>query len=327
LDPPASLLLAVSGGADSVALLDALASGRGRRDLKCLRFVVGHFDHGLRSESPLDAQLVAALAQERGLAFVQRATRVNAPRGCSLEHAARDLRYEALTSMADEAGCSAVVTAHTATDQAETVLWRLVRGAGAKGLGAMRPKRPLGHLQLLRPLLAVSREETRAYCQRRNLKFHDDPSNEDERPRARLRGEVLPVLERLVPGAVFRLAETAERLREDDDYLDGAAKLTATEEIRADAAASLPKPLLRRVLARWVGQKLGTRQRVASAHIGALERLLTTGRGEVELPASVLTRRVAFLEGGVLVLGERPRTPEIKDAEQPGVNRSCRSDF
>lgn len=301
---PASVLLAVSGGADSVALLDALWTGRRRRDLKGITFAVGHFDHRLRAGSARDRELVAAHAAERGLPFVTlAATHPLAGRG-GLEESARDARYQALQAMARELDCQAIVTAHTATDQAETLLWRLARGAGARGLGAMRPSRKLGGLRLLRPLLSLTREETRAYCARRGLTFHDDPTNLDHRPRARLRAEVLPVLERLSPGAIRRLADAAGRLRADDDYLEArAARLTgegAAEDIHSLAA--LPEPLRRRALARWVAAQTGTRRRLTATHLKALEKLVQTGRGEVDLPAADGQRCVAVVAEARLTL-------------------------
>src|SRR5690606_3341512 len=112
--------------------------------------------------------------------------------------------------------CRAVLTAHTATDQAETVLMRLVRGAGGRGLGGMAPERPLGGVRLLRPLLGVTRTDTRRWCRHQGLPFRDDPTNLEPRPRVRVRTEVLPVLESLAPGAVLRIAAAALRLQADE---------------------------------------------------------------------------------------------------------------
>lgn len=303
LDPPSRVLVAVSGGADSVALLHALWCGRTRSDLRAIDLVIGHFDHGLRTNSGDDAELVRCLSNEVGLPFFLRRETVTTPAGSSPEEIARDRRYAALLSMAEESGAGAVVTAHTATDQAETLLWRLIRGAGSRGLGAMRPSRPLGSVRLLRPLLGVTRDETRAYCVRRGVRFNDDPTNEDHRPRARIRAEVLPVLERLQPGAALRIAEASTRLRDDDDLLES---LTPPNAGALDTLRALPLPLRRRALARWAEARLGSRVRLGAAHIAALVRLVDDRRGEVALPSDRLTQCVATVAEGVLVLVRRP---------------------
>lgn len=302
LDPPGRLLVAVSGGADSVALLDALAKARSRRALRSIGLVVGHVDHQLRPDSGVDARLVLAHAERLSLPFELAVVAVSAA-GVGLEQAAREARYEALERMATGAGCGAVVTAHTATDQAETVLWRLARGAGTHGLAAMASRRPLGRIALLRPLLGIRREEARAYCDRMGLRFHDDPTNVDDRPRARLRAEVLPVLERLAPGATDRIAAAALRLREDDAFLEGLVRATS------DVAAlrSLDVPLRRRALLRWVEEACGTRRRVAASHLSALDRLVVSGRGEVDMPALKGERFVVVLRDGHLTLERRAR--------------------
>jgi tRNA(Ile)-lysidine synthase len=300
LRPPARVLLAVSGGADSVALLDALWSGRKRRDLSTVALCVGHFDHRLRPDSAMDRELVARLAVERGLPFVSRVANDAPGGGGGLEERAREARYQALVEMAGELGCEAIVTAHTATDQAETLLWRLTRGAGARGLGAMRARRRIEGLWLLRPLLDLTREETRAYCTRRSLPFHDDPTNLNERPRARLRAEVLPILERLAPGAVRRLAAASTRLREDDDLLEGLAAEAAPGDIHTLSA--LPTALRRRALVQWAARETGSRRRLTAAHIEALEALVCSGIGEVDLPSTQAQRRCVRVVDGHLVM-------------------------
>jgi tRNA(Ile)-lysidine synthetase-like protein len=305
LQPPARVLLAVSGGADSMALLDALWAGRTRRDLRAVSCAVGHFDHRLRADSARDLELVRQAALARGIPFVFRVAEAITAGGRGLEEAARTARYSALVGMAAEVSAAAIVTAHTATDQAETLLWRLARGAGRRGAGGMRPRRRLPPLLLLRPLLGVTREETRAYCARRSIPFHDDPSNEDHRPRARVRSEVLPVLERLAPGATVRLAAAAERFRAEDDWLDREAHRRGGDLSNASRLARLPVVLRRRALLQWAAERLATRRRLSSTHIHMLENLVLAGSGEVELPSAGPTRSVAVLRDGQLVLEHR----------------------
>jgi len=298
LQPPGTLLLAVSGGADSVALADAVARARSRRALRDIQLVVGHVDHRLRSDSARDEAISRRHAERLGLAFVSRAIRVRTA-GSGLEQAAREARYDALARMAGETGCAGIATGHTATDQAETLLWRLVRGTGTRGLGGMRPVRELGVLELFRPLLGVTREQTRAWCERSGLEFRDDPTNLDDRPRAVLRREVLPELERLQPGAVLRLAAAADRLREDDAALE---MLAGGADDRVEALKSLPASVKKRALAQILEQTVGTRRRVTAAHLESLERLLWSGRGEVDLPSAAGRRAVARVDGGRLVV-------------------------
>lgn len=331
LNPPMRLLLAVSGGADSVALLHAVALALRRRALRGRELVVGHVDHGLRPDSASDAELACLHARQLGVPhLVERVAIGRTPGG--LEEAARTARYAALVRMARKTSCEAVLTGHTATDQAETVLWRLARGAGARGLGAMRSRRELDDgLWLLRPLLDVSRAETRAFCERHRLAFHDDVTNVDERPRARIRAEVLPVLERLSPGATLRIAHAAERLRADDTVLESlAASLTEHAEGAVASLAAAPEPIRRRALVRWYAHHAGTRRRLAASHLAQLDQLLSTRRGEVELPSSLEERRVAVVAGGRLRFDRRSRghipTSVSEAPEEEGTGTRSDSD-
>jgi tRNA(Ile)-lysidine synthase len=158
-------------------------------------------------------------------------------------------------------------------------------------------------------MLGVTREETRAYCARRRLPFQDDPTNKDDRPRARLREEVLPILERLAPGAIRRLGAAADRLRADDDWLESLAGAEASND-EAGRMARLPAPVRRRALAAWAARMLGTRRRLTAAHMAALEAVITSGRGRVELPSRAAVRTVALVEEGRLVLREEKRRPQ-----------------
>lgn len=309
LSPPEDLLVAASAGADSTALVGALSAARKRRAFRRLKVVVGHVRHDLRAE----AETAADWAQVRSLAasfgFEAAVARVSVGPEGGLEQAAREARYQALEGLALAHGCHAVLTAHTATDQAETVLLRLARGAGARGLGGMAADRPLGQVRLLRPLLGLTRDQTRAYCEARRLPFRDDPTNLDPRPRVRVRTEVLPVLESLAPGAVLRIAAAAQRLQ-DDEALLSAQAVQAGDTI--EALAALPRPVRRRALAGWCERALGTRRRVTADHLEALERLVLDRRGQVALPADRSTQRVA-------IIGADQR---LRVVEMPRANRS-----
>jgi tRNA(Ile)-lysidine synthase len=207
-------LVAVSGGADSVALLHALL-GIGQR------VEVAHVHHGLRgAEADTDLAFVATLSHALGVPFSS--TRVDAARrdGRSPEARARALRYEALEQIRVRRDCAQIATAHHQDDQAETVLLRAVRGTGLAGLAAIRPSLDGG--RVLRPLLGLRRAELRRYLAERGLAFREDASNRDRSiPRNRMRAEILPALESIQPGASARLAALARLAAQADGALVG----------------------------------------------------------------------------------------------------------
>ena len=294
-DPRAGehLLVAVSGGPDSTALLAALAElapGRG------LRLTAAHVDHGLRGvEGAAEADAVAALAARLGVPFVRQSVAV--PAGPDLEARARRARYRALAQMAAEVGAGRIVTGHTQDDQVETVLLRLLRGAGRRGLGAMRPVRG----RLLRPLLAATRADVRRFLGERGLGFAVDRTNADLRyARNRVRRLLVPLLRaefnpRLGPA----LAALAERLRDEDDFLAVAAagrarELIAGEHLRT-AVAEEPPALARRIVQSWLER--GARRGVGAVHVARVLGLAAGGeRGAVAIPGPARVVR----EGDVL---------------------------
>jgi tRNA(Ile)-lysidine synthase len=202
------IVIAVSGGADSVAMLLAVEELSGAGRLKA-SVVAGHFDHGLRQESSKDAVWVKALAESLGFTALVGSGNVAEQAGVSrdnLEQAARRARYAFLHQAALETGARFVLTAHTLDDQAETVLMRLVRGSGTDGLVGVAQKRPLewsDHVQLVRPLLSWARRfDTESYCKERGVQFRLDTMNEDEEfSRVYIRKKVIPLLEKLNPKA------------------------------------------------------------------------------------------------------------------------------
>jgi tRNA(Ile)-lysidine synthase len=219
--------VAVSGGADSLALLHALrvlAAPRG------WRLAVLTVDHGLRPGSAADAAFVADHAKALGLparVLALAPGELARHRDAGPEGAARAARYGALWPAADKLSCAWLATGHTLDDQAETVLLQLLRGAGPDGLAGMAVRTG----RLLRPLLAVRRRETRAACAAAGLAWREDPTNDDGGPlRNRVRTQLLPLLEELRPGAARTLARTAALAADDRDWLDPlvAAALAAT---------------------------------------------------------------------------------------------------
>jgi len=248
--PGTEVACAVSGGADSLALLTlAVAAG--------CRATAIHVDHGLRTGSAAEADLVAAAAQQLGADF--RAVKVHVGQGPNLEARARAARYEALP--AD------VMTGHTADDQAETMLVNLLRGAASSGLSAMRPG-------VRRPILALRRHETEGLCTAMGLQVFVDPTNTDPRHlRNRVRHELLPLLAQISQrDPVPVLVRQSDIARADADLLDELALEIDPSDARTLAVA--PIALARRAVRRWLRGD-------HPPDSATVERVLAVARGEV----------------------------------------------
>jgi tRNA(Ile)-lysidine synthase len=242
----APVIVACSGGPDSVALL-VLAADAG------LAPTAVHVDHGLRDDSAADADVVRDAAEALGVPW--RSVRVAVGAGPNLEARARDARYGALQMAREELGATAILVAHTADDQAETVLLNVLRGSAAAGLSGMPARRGV----VARPLLHLRRADVRAVATARGLTTVDDPTNGDVRwRRAWIRHEVLPMLEEgsqrdLVPV----LARQADLLRAESELLDelGDTLLTAADPLAPSTRVlrGAPLPVARRALRRWLG--------------------------------------------------------------------------
>lgn len=295
------VLLAVSGGQDSMALAVLL------RDLQPLHgweLALWHGDHGWHAASAVVAQELLAWARVQGLtAWMDRA----APGEANGEAAARHWRYGCLARRARLWRCGHVVSGHTATDRAETVLLNLARGCHRRGLASLGPSRPLRGADeqgpgtaLVRPLLIFDRGDTDRICRQRQLPLWIDPSNEDRRlKRNRLRAEVLPVLEACHPGACRRISQQAERLAEELAADSELIQLAVTGlERRQGPAVTLDRPALaqlspatvRRVLSRWLESHTGFGP-VASS-LDTMEYRLRQNRasGHLDLPGGWFLR-------------------------------------
>ena len=228
----AGVVVAVSGGMDSMVLLDILAGDRQLRP----RLHVAHFDHRLRPESREDAAFVAAQARRRDLPVTTAAGDVRsraAEARISLEMASRELRYEFLHRVVSEAGREFIALGHHADDQAETVLMHLLRGS-VSGLGGMAPVR--GNCYL-RPLLSYPRSTLARYAADREVACREDASNRDPKfLRNRVRWELLPQLRSFNPQIVRTLACSSELLRDEDDFLAREASAAAAVVMRADSS-------------------------------------------------------------------------------------------
>lgn len=244
-----SVLLAVSGGPDSTALLVGTARVRARL---ALRVEVATLDHGLRPESQEEVEGVAQLAARWGLPCHVRALGLHP--GSALEARARQARYAALESLRQERGLQVVATGHTASDQAETLLMRLVRGTALRGAAGIHASRP----HLIRPLLGCTRPQVEAYLAAQGLRAAADPMNEDLAfLRSRIRHQVLPALERAAGFPVAEHLASFARLAAEDEALLGSLADSARQRLQlagggVDAVGlrALAPPLRRRVLAR-----------------------------------------------------------------------------
>ncbi len=298
ISPGSHLLLAVSGGSDSTGLVFLLQSWARDRDVT-LSLI--HLDHGLRGgASAADAAFVQSLAQRLG--FPCTVERVQADtwatrRGISLEMAAREVRLEFYGRMLRVHGAEAVATAHTRDDQAETVLMRLLRGAGMQGLCGMAALKELGDVRIIRPLLDRTRVEITSYLREKGEDWCEDESNRDRRHlRNVIRHDILPELRvRVNPAVDEALIRTAGLLAEENRYLEASAQ----EELHrcrdpeqrpalgVDALQSLPAALLRRVYRRWLIEQGVTASAIDHDAVQRMEGLLCGpgGTREVSLQA------------------------------------------
>jgi tRNA(Ile)-lysidine synthase len=278
------VLVACSGGADSLALAGAIAFEAPRAGVPAGAVTV---DHGLQPGSADRAAATATLLRNLGLAPVTVVRAVVGPTG-GPEGAARSARYAALSTAATRNGAR-VALGHTLDDQAETVLLGLGRGSGPRSVAGMVEHRVAGGATWWRPLLGLRRATTRAACAALELPVWDDPWNADPAyTRVRLRTEALPLLEEILGGGVApALARTAAQLREDLDALDALAaahRRPGEAELRVADLAVLPVALRRRVLRLWLRE--GAVPDLQAVHLAAVDALLTRwrGQGRVDLP-------------------------------------------
>jgi tRNA(Ile)-lysidine synthase len=288
----ADVVVLLSGGRDSVCLLDVAV------ELGCAVRAL-HVNYGLRAEADDDEAHCRALCERLGVALaVHHASRPEDAPG-NLQAWARDVRYAAA---ATEAGGGVVAVGHTASDQAETVLYRLAASPGRRALLGMRPRS--GHL--VRPLLTVTREETGAWCRARGLAWRDDPTNEsDDFARGRVRHGLLAALEAVDPRAAANVVRTAELLREEADVLDVVVDtaLAGRDNIALSHLAALPPALARLVVRRLAEAATGG---LCARAPGRLDDIVAMGE---ESALDVGDGARAVVEGGVLRFERTPPLP------------------
>lgn len=320
IPPGARVLVGVSGGADSVALahvLDALS-----RRLEA-SLVLAHLNHGLREEAEDDARFCRELAAGLGRDLVEGRVDVAAEArrsGRSLEHAGREVRYGFFAEQAERLGCERVAVGHTLDDQAETLLLRLLRGAGTRGLAAVHP---VVDGRVVRPLIGVRRLEVEAFLSARGLSFREDVTNRDPRfTRNRLRHEALPRLrEGFNPRLEETLAGTAAILRDEEDWMESetAALFERVARLEPDgislevaSLASAHVAARRRLVRRALLSTRGELLDVSRAHVEGVLELLEEGKSGRELHLPGVTAVRSF--GGIQLRREpgrgRRTTPE-----------------
>jgi tRNA(Ile)-lysidine synthase len=313
LPPGAPVLAMVSGGADSTCLMHVLA---GLHDGPVGVLTV---DHGLRPESRDEATAVVAAARSMGLATHLAAPAVEP--GPGVQQRARDARLAAARRVAEDGRYARVATGHTASDQAETVLFRLARGSGRTGALGMAPRRD----HLIRPLLCVTVAETRAWCRERGIAAVRDPSNDDPvYARARVRSRLVPALAAVHPAAEAHVAAFAERLGDEAELLgplvDAAWARTADDDGLSAAALAAEPPAMRRLLVRRLVAEAGLPAGAAAA--APLERALALLAGPPGAVADLGQGAIAALERGRLIVASAPgAAPEPVALSVPGRAR------
>jgi tRNA(Ile)-lysidine synthase len=307
--PGSSVLVGISGGSDSVALVMLL------RDLaENARFTVAglaHLNHGLRPTADRDEAFCRELADRLNLRIVMKKEDVKGyarGRNLSVEDAARRIRYEFLEQAAEAVGADTIAVGHTQDDQAETFLLKLIRGAGLTGLAGIRPRRG----RVIRPLLDASREDLRKYLTERGHAWIEDESNQDlGNPRNRIRHTVLPELDCAAGGSVRpAIARAAGLAREDAEWLDELAGLRYDAlvqsvgngvTIEAGALRREPPPLQRRVLLRALRLAAGEHE-VGFEHVEAAMAALGGFTGGADFPGG----RLELRRGKLVLIQQKP---------------------
>ncbi len=294
------VVIAVSGGADSVCLLDVL------HDLKDdlgIKLIVAHFNHGLRpGEDENETQHVEYLAASLYLPFeTEKVGHSFVGENGSLEERLRTVRYQFLEQVKEKHSAHKIAMGHTLNDQAETVLMRLLRGSGPSGLAGIPPFRGDG---IIRPLIEISRGEIESYLSKKRLKYMTDSSNSETKYlRNRIRLELLPELKRYQPRIVELLGQTAEIMRIDDEWLAANARSWAEEKLKEkDKKIYIPLPafkmlsqaLKNRVIREALRRTGGNLRGINLRHIAAVNHVALGKRSQahVDLPNGLIAKRI-----------------------------------
>lgn len=293
IPPATTILVACSGGADSLALLAATIF-EARRD--GIRVIGATVDHGLQAGSADQAAAVVAQMAELGADETATIRVTVDPGPAGIEAGAREARYAALGQLAAHFGAELVLLGHTRDDQAETVLLGLARGSGGRSLSGMRPVFDLDGTTASRPLLGITRAQTEAACVAEGIGWWDDPHNADDGfARVRVRRRVLPVLEaELGPGIAAALARTGEQLRADMEFIEASVELVR-DAVQVDGGlsapylADLPRAIATRVVRLAVIEAGAIAEELTYEHVLAV--LAVEVGKEIQLPGHVTAYR------------------------------------
>ncbi len=311
LAPQRALVAMLSGGRDSVCLLDLAVALHGTSGLLAL-----HVNYGLRADADGDERHCAELCEQLGVELtVVRAGSREGGEGVepNIQAWARELRYTAAERLAEERD-GLFATGHTASDQVETILYRLAASPGRRALQGM----PAASGRLVRPLLVLTRAQTAEYCRERGLRWREDASNEDERfARARVRGHLVPALRSVHPAAEANVLRTARLLREETELLDALveAELDGSGAFAIERLAMLPAALARMLVVRLAEQAVGDYVPQAGDRV---DELIALGRRGGRAELHVGGRAGALIESGVLTMRLLPARPGERDQATAG---------
>jgi tRNA(Ile)-lysidine synthase len=299
-----SVVLAVSGGPDSVFLLEAISALKNKSGIK--KISVCNLDHGLRGdESTGDSLFVKDLARSRGLEFIHKKIDLNRTKlkSISTEEAAREARYRFFRESAEHIGANVIATGHTIDDQAETVLMRIVKGASLKGLVGISPAREDGDFRIIRPLIEIEKQEIVKYLDGRGIPYRIDSTNREPIYfRNVVRKDVIPFLERYNPRLKRAMFNLAEHLREDFEFISDEKKKAASSirssgkgelVIRLKDIAVQPKAIQKEIMRDALGKIGGEVKKLSFRHWKELEAVIRRGRKgcAVHLPGGIRVAR------------------------------------
>jgi tRNA(Ile)-lysidine synthase len=294
------IIAAVSGGADSVCLLEMLSQLRNHLDIS---IVVAHLDHGFRpKEDTKETEFVTALAKTLGLPLAyEKAHRITNEKGGSLEEKAREMRYRFFEKVLTENHAQKVALGHNLNDQAETVLMHFLRGAGLKGLSGIPPTRDDC---FIRPLIEITRDEIHAYLKQKNQSFMLDSSNfEKQYLRNKIRLELIPLLSKYQPRLIEHLGELTHRCREENQFMVEEARkrlhhliLNSSDssiELSVAGLKNLTTPLQYRVIRLAIERIKGNLRRIGSGHVKAIMDLVHSSKpqSKINLPQNIGAKR------------------------------------
>ncbi len=299
-EPGERVIVAVSGGPDSVCLLDILNELSG--ELK-ISLVAAHYNHGLRNgEDEFETGLVRGMAESMGIPFEAEKSAFLSKEDASIEEKAREARYAFLQKVMGRYRACKIAMGHNLNDQAETVLMRMIRGSGPSGLAGIPPVRDKG---IIRPLINIKREEIMAYVSARRLSYALDSSNSDTRYlRNRIRLELLPLMQDYQPRIIEHLGRLSDILKEEEDFLELMAAEWVDKESQKDSAGNIFVPvssleklhtaLKNRVIRLLLKNRVKNLRRIDSDHIRSISDLIGSRNPQaaLNLPVSLIVRKV-----------------------------------